>query len=298
MGIRFLCPECGDKLHVKAFLAGKRGFCPKCKARLEIPIESTIPSTSQASNRGDEAAPAQAQPAQAVVVADDAGAQPVGRLESESVLVKLDMAIPKSGDDRAPVEEHPPGTSPPIEVVESQDNRSDETSHEQGEEGSASEVPVAKVADSVTPVAPHAMQAAGHAAPQIDPISEAPDAVWYVRPPAGGQFGPAGGDLMRRWLEEGRVSADSLVWRDGWEDWQLGVKVFPFLDPTHGAVSTPPPSAPVVDVNDKPSTKAVDYHRQRKKSKTLSLVIIGVLGLMCLLLAVILIVVLSGALQL
>ena len=62
-----------------------------------------------------------------------------------------------------------------------------------------------------------------------DPIAEAPEMIWYVRPPSGGQFGPAAGDLMRTWLSEGRVSADSLVWREGWRDWQEAGKVFPKL---------------------------------------------------------------------
>jgi hypothetical protein len=37
MGIRFTCPN-GHKLHVKAFLAGKRGVCPKCGVKVQIPI--------------------------------------------------------------------------------------------------------------------------------------------------------------------------------------------------------------------------------------------------------------------
>ena len=63
-----------------------------------------------------------------------------------------------------------------------------------------------------------------------DPIAEAPDAVWYVRPPTGGQFGPADGTIMRRWLDEGRVSADALVWREGWPDWKSAGPVFPSLE--------------------------------------------------------------------
>jgi len=39
MGIRFLCPN-GHKLNVKAFLAGKRGICPKCDAKFLVPAES------------------------------------------------------------------------------------------------------------------------------------------------------------------------------------------------------------------------------------------------------------------
>ena len=41
MGIRFYCPN-GHKLNVKAFLAGKRGICPHCDARFDIPHESQI----------------------------------------------------------------------------------------------------------------------------------------------------------------------------------------------------------------------------------------------------------------
>jgi hypothetical protein len=67
------------------------------------------------------------------------------------------------------------------------------------------------------------------AAEATDPIAEAPEMIWYVRPPSGGQFGPASGELMRSWLSEGRVSADSLVWREGWRDWQDAGTVFPKL---------------------------------------------------------------------
>ena len=37
MGIRFECVHCGHALHVKDFLAGKRGICPHCQGRIEIP---------------------------------------------------------------------------------------------------------------------------------------------------------------------------------------------------------------------------------------------------------------------
>jgi len=39
MGIRFECPN-GHRLHVKAFLAGKRGICPECDARFIVPAAS------------------------------------------------------------------------------------------------------------------------------------------------------------------------------------------------------------------------------------------------------------------
>jgi hypothetical protein len=61
------------------------------------------------------------------------------------------------------------------------------------------------------------------------PIDEAPEAIWYVRPPTGGQYGPARGDVMRQWLQEGRVPQDALVWREGWSNWETAGSVFPGL---------------------------------------------------------------------
>jgi hypothetical protein len=137
MGIRFYCPN-GHKLNVKQFQAGQTGFCPTCGAKMQIPLQSTRPSSRQEESR-----------------------------------------------------------SP----------------------GGAAETPPA--AASIEPVAADA--------PAADALSEARDAVWYVRPPSGGQFGPATGNIMRGWLAEGRVVADALVWREGWRDWREAGAVFPQL---------------------------------------------------------------------
>lgn len=63
----------------------------------------------------------------------------------------------------------------------------------------------------------------------VDPLSEAPQAVWYIRPATGGQFGPATAEIMRQWLKEGRIGSGSLVWREGWRDWQDASATFPQL---------------------------------------------------------------------
>ena len=39
MGIRFRCPN-GHKIHVKTYLAGKRGICPECGLKVPIPPQS------------------------------------------------------------------------------------------------------------------------------------------------------------------------------------------------------------------------------------------------------------------
>jgi len=41
MGIRFLCQHCGFKLNVKQSLAGKRGICPSCQGKIEIPADES-----------------------------------------------------------------------------------------------------------------------------------------------------------------------------------------------------------------------------------------------------------------
>lgn len=87
-----------------------------------------------------------------------------------------------------------------------------------------------------------------------DPLAAgANNAVWYVRPPSGGQFGPATTEVIRSWLAEGRISGDTYVWREGWPDWREAVGVFPQLsfnrtfpefDKVVPAESTPVASTP------------------------------------------------------
>ena len=52
-------------------------------------------------------------------------------------------------------------------------------------------------------------------------------ASWYVRPPGGGQYGPANTETFGQWIQEGRVAASSLVWRDGWSQWRTATEAFP-----------------------------------------------------------------------
>ena len=161
MGIKFACAECGYVLHVKSALAGKRGFCPKCQGRVDIPVESPPPSS-------------------------------VGR-----------MAAVVASDTPEPVRL----------AVESPSTLA-----------TAVAAPLASTAPrSATPVPLTALSG-----PAGDPISENPEMQWYVVPPgAATPYGPATGTLFRSWIDEGRVTADSLVWRQDWKDWQPASSVLP-----------------------------------------------------------------------
>ena len=72
-----------------------------------------------------------------------------------------------------------------------------------------------------------------------DPLKESPEAQWYVCPEPGGQnYGPATAEVMRQWVQEGRVQGEHLVWREGWENWQRAGDCFAHLD------NQQPPKAP------------------------------------------------------
>ncbi|HUY89378.1 MAG TPA: GYF domain-containing protein [Pirellulales bacterium] len=156
MGIKFACPHCGTSLNVKSELAGKRGRCPQCQQKIEIPQQDS-PSSG---------------------AVDVAAAQVAG---------------PATGA---------PGPAPAVEPA-------------------SQPLPQSTVA-----------AAAGASAPASDAISEAPKLQWYVMPPgAASQYGPAIGEEFRNWIKEGRVTADTLVWRQDWPEWKLAGAVFPELQP-------------------------------------------------------------------
>jgi hypothetical protein len=226
MGIRFYCPN-GHKLNVKEFQAGRRGICPFCGAKTQIPTQSTRPP----SRKGEKE---EKDPEEMIVamMGDEPGSDAVEELSfpapaskeaAQPVVAKVPSPsapaiVPKAGEPGAPAEnkeERPaPGPTP----------RHDATKPVQSPAAPGDAQPSA----SPPPVEPPGPPPAIPAAPP-DPIAEAPEKIWYVRPPLGGQFGPAAGDVMRAWLAEGRVSADSLVWREGWRDWQEAALVFPQL---------------------------------------------------------------------
>jgi hypothetical protein len=100
---------------------------------------------------------------------------------------------------------------------------------------------------------------------------------WYIRPASGGQFGPADDTLIQQWAAEGRVGADSYVWRTGWPDWRLAVELpehFPQLQAAAAAPLLPTseyntPSSPAVKPTqsaDDPALAAARYRRRKQQA--------------------------------
>jgi hypothetical protein len=212
MGIRFLCPN-GHRLNVKSFLAGKRGICPHCNARFDIPFESV--ATAPPPPR----------------VQAQAGASTRERMSDrpEGVTERPASVTPSV----APSTAEAPMPSPIVAEAKS-------IAGAASTNGPAG-FPVQPATEAPTPAPNPAAPASSAATP--DPIAEAPTAVWYVRTNAGGKFGPARGDMMQQWLDERRVGPDYLVWREGWPEWRRASAVFARFAGAPGLPSSP--AAPV-----------------------------------------------------
>jgi GYF domain 2 len=209
MGIRFLCPS-GHKLNVKSFLAGKRGICPHCGAKFEIPFES-VASAPPPPAAGRSVAASNARSA--------AKAGPVAQTTSSAGSPAI-AAPAIASSPLAPVSPAAPGIS-----MTGADKA--------GPAAPAGIPPVASTPAAATAVKPTAVSPLSPApvspAAGPDPIAEAPSAVWYVRTNTGGQFGPARGDMIRQWLDERRIGPDYLVWREGWPEWRRAAAIFAML---------------------------------------------------------------------
>ncbi|NIL97390.1 MAG: DUF4339 domain-containing protein [Planctomycetales bacterium] len=233
MGIRFYCPQ-GHKLNVKSFLAGKTGYCPHCNARVEIPLEST-----RQSSRIGKASPGSAhkEPLDDVPLAE---VVTLPRPERDLPVARL-VLPPTADGPQAAATQTPspaaaatqpaasqPATGQPVaaQPVAGQPVAGQPVVAQPAAGQPVAAQPVAGQPGEVASVpAAGAVERSAVAGP--DPIAEAPRAVWYVRPAAGGQYGPAAADVMRQWLDECRVAADSLVWREGWPEWRSAAETFP-----------------------------------------------------------------------
>lgn len=242
MGIRFRCPN-GHKLNIKTFLAGKRGVCPDCGTSFRIPTEEAAAAAGKdlltvaewKSSREEEAGEVSDS-----FAASGGAAVAVASKSASAVFTPSSLAT------TAPATKGNVSSAAPVVKQSAQVVSSAPSVPQQATTVVAQAVSVPVAAPSAVPVSP-----ASPASPNsgTDPFAEAPLANWYVRSPAGGQYGPAKGDVMRKWIAEGRVSADSLVWREGFPEWRVASDVFPSLGRSAMAamaVASAPTVAPTV----------------------------------------------------
>ena len=95
-------------------------------------------------------------------------------------------------------------------------------------------------------------------------LDDESEGTWYVRPPSGGQYGPANTELLKQWIDEGRVAATALLWREGWPQWRDASEALPELvaklpdNENAGSQPVPQrqPTGPVAALNAKPNAAA------------------------------------------
>lgn len=275
MGIRFLCDACGKKLNIKEELAGKKGRCPKCNAVIKIPAESTLESGSKKAE------------------ADSAGTQASGRTDVAEKTIQEDSPPPVPDSPT----QAPAGSSP----REKKKSKSKSAATVKPDKSPVATEPAADV-----PPEPELHQPSPPTPPELTPpepesvrdaFAENPNGRWFVRPVSGGQFGPAESDVMKTWLKEGRVGRDSLVWCEGWEEWQNADEVFAeelgadSVSREKNLIEDPKTneSAP------QPANRVMYHQAARKKAKTMGVVLVVGLLLVSIALAVVLVIVVNNA---
>ncbi len=292
MGIQVDCPACGHSMKLKSFLAGKRGICPKCQKSFDIPSDGKEVSEAASATIHTESRPATAN-ARTARAAATGGAQAGGSPAAGGTAVARPVAHPVQAApvQAAPVQATPVVASPAQAAPVAARAVPAATPVQPG--GAAvpvmpAVVPAAVVPTTVVPAAvpvARATPAAGvMAAPTVavvapvDPLVEAPQAQWYIRPPSGGQFGPAAADLMRQWMQEGRVTADSLVWRDGWADWKLASATFPQFMPQSApvaqAVAAGEPEFPIAPPAKGVGGRPIKYRRSSGTGRMIAIIIL------------------------
>lgn len=273
MGIKFRCPN-GHKLNVKSFLAGKKGICPHCGTRMRIPADAEN-GVAEQDDSDDEDSVVESVGGAAVAVASAPVKVIAENSTIEPVLVKAISAAPSI----KPIPVSTP-TITPVKVAASAPAAS-----------SPAIKPAAATPVISKPAVPEPIPAKPPAPTTVDAIAEAPSAEWLVIPPSGGQYGPASGEIMRKWLAEGRVSADSYVWRTGWSDWKTAAAVFPQLNP---APVVAEPARLVTGIQSSKPSAAVRGLKTKKKSLGFAVALVVMLGLVSVALLGIFIFVISG----
>ena len=259
MGIKFYCPN-GHKVNVKSFLAGKKGLCPKCGVRVDIPFQSVAEKTGPSTN-GDAADDSDELVEQVTAAAHTAGAIPDDGMELD----------PLALDER-------PGSgfaaSSGLTVRGTNHVNADHLATN-GNAGAGRDMFGEPVAEDF--LLPPGTQAA----PQ-----RPAGTVWHVQFSTGQQLGPLDDAVLQQWLGEGRIGPDDLLWREGWPQWQTAQAVFPHWRGQQGsvqgglvqAVSVDDPLQEAVQSSQRaPAANWVQYrHRGKREIRArLSLVLLG-----------------------
>ena len=191
MGIHFACHHCNHSLHVKDFQGGKRGRCPECKAPFRIPLKDASHSLAL-----DDSP---ATPDAMLTFSTSSRTAKTSKKSTSAISIETDVPAKNRSEKSA------------------RPKKATAASQKQSNVDPRARTPID---NNLPALAEKEMPAA---------LSASLDAKWFVRPPSGGQFGPASPQLLMEWIAERRVTSDSFLWCEGMPQWQAATDLIPEL---------------------------------------------------------------------
>lgn len=195
MGIHFACHHCNHALHVKDFQGGKRGRCPACNSPFRVPLKDASHSIALDDSPVNPDA----------ILTFSTSSRNAKTTEKSTSAISTENGLPtkKNRAEKSVLPTKAKATS------QKQSNLEQQTSN-----------PIDKIESSLIKKEMPAV------------LSASLDAKWFVRPPSGGQFGPASPQLLMEWIAERRVTSDSFLWCEGMSQWQAATDLIPeFVSP-------------------------------------------------------------------
>jgi GYF domain 2 len=235
MGIRFRCHLCESPLNVKSELASKRGVCPKCHGKFRIPASSqdySIELSTSAFVGSSHGEPPSVsvqttlnQPHVAIKHSSlDKSTESVSRVKSAE---KSDRSHGvTAGGPHGRLSKGESGQVKNEAAIQVEAKASSETTTNSGR--------IVDI-DGQTSVKRSGVSQAGSSAileADIGPFLEksqelvVEEPFYFVRPPSGGEYGPASKSVLEDWIAQKRVTPDSLICRLGESDWLKAKDVF------------------------------------------------------------------------
>lgn len=256
MGIRFKCHHCFHSMHLKNIQAGKRGVCPACRGRFRIPKQSQDFSTEVHSTTGSDAEflsllepnllkrrknNSTDRPALTTTSNPAIEDRPFTFLSPNQIGSSFDND-PLDGIDSIPsrnIATQPTKSNEHESRPASRRDIRQETSAPKSRslKGATNGEKVATSSKSdknkatTQPKSDRKRVTNGSKTSQTSKATEG-ERAYFVSPPSGGQYGPASQLAIDAWIEQRRVTADTLVWYDGLDGWRPASEIFPhaFVD--------------------------------------------------------------------
>jgi hypothetical protein len=286
MGIKFHCPN-GHKMHVKSFLAGKKGICPKCGVRIEIPLVSDADAPPPSALEPDSPQTGEIETVEPIQLIQNPPRGPA---------FGLDISGPSQPTAQKTSSPAPPGGASGFgEALETPLDLDNDLDRE--DDLSLLPEPPAAGASAGQPGGGFSL---GGDLPPSGPLPPATSSVapqtggasWYASLAGGTTVGPMSAGAILRGLKQGQFTTDSLVWRDGWSQWQpLGSVLSQMSPPAQpvgaGALSPINADDPLADALGRqvPASSTMVHGRHRTRKELRARVALILMGLVIILFA-------------